>query len=304
MFKKLFSSVVILPLVAITVIAVPKNISEECLLELDVLKENEIHGIFYPKENSSKWYIKFCVGIQDKDIVSESELFLAEEDRSTPFTKLKIPARDKHRRTVPHLREKILQAARDSYQLLNANETLMFPDIEDLMEAYDNLANMLHRRVPLQYGQVNEVVFSIMYHSTIMGSVRRMIDGATEDDDICSTSPTYVYGKTLFVCSQEIERFAPKFISDDKIQAFTDKMTYSKAAARPKRGWFRRTVRYLIWPITRPWLRGTDWGCCGSYNGFCWFANPVCYVHDAICTCCFSRWFCFSGCRRDPWCRD
>ena len=298
MFKKLFSSVVILPLVAITVIAVPKNISEEGLLELDVLKENEIHGIFYPKENSSKWYIKFCVGIQDKDIVSESELFLAEEDRSTPFTKLKIPARDKHRRTVPHLREKILQAARDSYQLLNANETLMFPDIEELMGAYDNLANMLHRRVPLQYGQVNEVVFSIMYHSTIMGSVGRMIDGATEDDDICSTSPTYIYGKTLFVCSQEIERFAPKFISDDKIQAFTDKMMgYSKAAARPKRGW-SFGLRFTF-PQPRT---GRDLGCCGSYDGPCWFSNILCYWHDRICICCFSWWFCFSGCRPARWC--
>ena len=303
MFKKLFSSAVILPLVAITVIAVPLNNSEEYLLELDVLEENEIHGIFYPELNSSKWYIKFSVGIQDKDIVSESEIFLA-EDRSSPFTKLKIPARDKHRHTVPHLREEILQAARDTYQLFNANETLMFPDIKELMEAYDNLANMLHRKVPLQYGQVNEVVFSIMYHSTMVGSVGRMIDGATEDDDICSTSPTYIFGKTLFVCSQEIERFAPKFISDDKIQAFADKMMVdSKAAAhvRPKRGWFRRTARYLV-PFTRPWLSGRDWGCCRNYEGYCRFANPVCYVHDAICTCCFATWFCFGGCRQDPWC--
>ena len=301
MFKKLFSSAVILPLVAITVIAVPQNNSEECLLELDVLEENEIHGIFYPKENFSKWYIKFSVGIQDKDIVSESELFLAEEDRSAPFTKLKIPARDKHRRTVPHLREKILQAARDSYQLFNANETLMFPDIKELMEAYDNLANMLHRRVPLQYGQVNEVVFSIMYHSTIVGSVGRMIDGATEDNDICSTSPTYIYRKTLFVCSQEIERFARNFVSDDKIQAFTDKMMVdSKAAARPKRGWLRRTVR----TIKRIWPSGRTRGCCGSYDGPCLYFHRLCYAHDAICTCCFATWFCFSGCQPDPGCED
>lgn len=44
---------------------------------------------------------------------------------------------------------------------------------------------------------------------------------------------------------------------------------------------------------------GTDWGCCGNYSGCCLYSNTICYIHDAICTNCQPRWFCFSGCVPD-----
>ena len=54
--------------------------------------------------------------------------------------------------------------------------------IKELEMAYKNLPNSLHRR--LSWSEMNEVTFSIMYHSTIVCSVGRMIDGATEDEGI------------------------------------------------------------------------------------------------------------------------
>jgi hypothetical protein len=44
---------------------------------------------------------------------------------------------------------------------------------------------------------------------------------------------------------------------------------------------------------------GSDWGCCGNYSGCCLYASVECYIHDAICTNCEPRWFCFSGCVPD-----
>lgn len=48
---------------------------------------------------------------------------------------------------------------------------------------------------------------------------------------------------------------------------------------------------------------GCDWGCCGNYSGCCLLSLPVCYIHDAMCTCCDSEYVpCFSGCVPDPGC--
>jgi hypothetical protein len=44
-------------------------------------------------------------------------------------------------------------------------------------------------------------------------------------------------------------------------------------------------------------LSGSDCGCCGNYEGQCWFASANCLVHDLICQSCKPRWFCFSGCK-------
>lgn len=45
--------------------------------------------------------------------------------------------------------------------------------------------------------------------------------------------------------------------------------------------------------------QGSDWGCCGNYSGCCVFWNVACYIHDAMCSDCQPRWFCFSGCVPD-----
>ncbi|MGN6495167.1 MAG: hypothetical protein ACTHLE_24480 [Agriterribacter sp.] len=47
------------------------------------------------------------------------------------------------------------------------------------------------------------------------------------------------------------------------------------------------------------WPRGSDHGCCGNYQGPCWYWHPVCYIHDKMCKNCTPKWFCFSGCVPD-----
>ncbi len=39
--------------------------------------------------------------------------------------------------------------------------------------------------------------------------------------------------------------------------------------------------------------------CCGNYLGCCYYVNPICYVHDTMCSDCRPSWFCLRGCKSD-----
>lgn len=50
-------------------------------------------------------------------------------------------------------------------------------------------------------------------------------------------------------------------------------------------------------------LYGSDWGCCGNYDGCCTWASPVCYYHDVLCKCCEYSWLvCGPGCKKEAEC--
>ena len=177
--------------------ALPISNNEEVMLELDIYEEDQIRGSYYPASNLSKFIVKFHIEVQDEEIVSHSEVVLiGEKGIGIPFTALKIPIADKHNMVIENMQQKILQAARDSFAtMINATS---FPTIEELEMAYENLANSLYER--LSQSEMNEVTFSIMYHSTIVHSVRRLSEGAVEDDEICTPSLDYVHGKRPFTC--------------------------------------------------------------------------------------------------------
>lgn len=45
--------------------------------------------------------------------------------------------------------------------------------------------------------------------------------------------------------------------------------------------------------------QGSSHGCCGNYSGCCYYINPICHIHDAMCSDCKPRWFCLPGCKPD-----
>lgn len=47
------------------------------------------------------------------------------------------------------------------------------------------------------------------------------------------------------------------------------------------------------------WPKGSDHGCCGNYDGDCYFFHPICYLHDKMCKNCTPKWLCLPGCKKD-----
>ncbi|KAH3748751.1 uncharacterized protein LOC127848926 [Dreissena polymorpha] len=53
----------------------------------------------------------------------------------------------------------------------------------------------------------------------------------------------------------------------------------------------------------RGWnMRGTEWGCCGNYDGCCTYASLICLFHDAACRCCAGKELCGPKCKPDSDC--
>jgi len=48
------------------------------------------------------------------------------------------------------------------------------------------------------------------------------------------------------------------------------------------------------------WPSGSDHGCCGNYDGPCYYFHEACWIHDKLCTDCTPRLFCLWGCVPDP----
>ena len=288
MARKLNLSIVLLPLVAVTVMALslPNAVQNRGLLQMGTLEDEKISGKFYPKGKSSSWCIVFSVNIEGYDIVSTSDILNSMSSKLVlTFVKLSLPARYQHDRVIPSMREKVVRAARKSYKAFNTASDL--PTIDELFEAYEDFVAELFKVIPHEDNEINEIALSLMYHSTIVTSVRRITEGTVSDDEICEESPTYTYGSTLFLCSQELKILLAT-AEGSKIRISDNDVV----PAPPVRE--RRVTTYTL-------LSGSDHGCCGNYAGPCYYANPICYAHDRLCTCCGS-WWCFGGCKPDAGC--
>ena len=260
----------------------PISNNEELMLELDIYKEDQIRGSYHPTSNLSKFIVKFFVEVRDEEIVSHSEVAFIEEDGiGIPFTALKIPIADKHNMVIENMHQKVLRAARDSFATMN--DATSFPNIEELEMVYENLANRLYKR--LLQNEMNEVTFSIMYHSTIVHSVRRLSEGAVENDEICTPYADYVHGKRPFTCEQDL--YQAQLIDGED-----GKLASSYGNDRNKR---------LFNPCSQYPPSGRHWGCCGNYAGRCEYSSNWCWRHDCICQCC-EQWHCGWACQSENWC--
>ena len=166
-------------------------------LQLDNVDENGLEGIYRPTTNTSNYYFKFQVAIEKDTVVSSSEIILTEE--VVPFISLKVPLLYKNKRVIDHMREKILLAARRTAALYN--QTANMPPFSELIASYNDLADEMNDAISDKKG--SQVLYMIMYHSTIIGSAFRIVIGAQEDWEICEPSPRYTKGSGLFICQQD-----------------------------------------------------------------------------------------------------
>ena len=110
----------------------------------------------------------------------------------------------------------------------------------------------------------------------------------------------YITGLTPFYAQEEMLLFITPFRAwlNNHPQRLTTQDVANVRAALPTYG--QMTYKQYF-GITAPvWLQGTNCGCCGNYNGGCFYAHPICYIHDYLCQSCTPSWFCFSGCVATP----
>ena len=100
-----------------------------------------------------------------------------------------------------------------------------------------------------------------MYHETIIGSAKRICSGA---ETICTPSPKYTYNNGLFVCSEDLEELFPGETAEAKIRMEMKQQRNQEEEQGVMPG-KERAKREWWCPCGD--LRGTDWGCCGNYDG-------------------------------------
>jgi hypothetical protein len=171
---------------------------------------------------------------------------------------------------------------------------------------------MLERMLVLQSETLTQnsqrsLVFQVLcfYHSLLNASLR-------DDNTPMTFTPieSFINGTTSFSCEEE------QYIN---IPAFKAYLT----ALQPQQpnnvgiGYFLNALKYEQSPVLSIlqinkvlikyfsiagcgggscWPQGSDCGCCGNYQGPCYFWHPICLLHDYMCQNCKPRWFCFSGC--------
>ena len=205
MFGKFIKCAVLLQLL-ITIMSACGSRLSKGQLEFEQREKHQLSGAFYPDGNSSKWYIVFSVQADEFNIVSKSDIFFAPKVFIIPFIRLKLPTRYQNSEMLSKTRQEIVRSVRDSFKVYKATKTRL--PIDELFEAYEDFVVELFKAVPHKDNEINEIALSLMYHSTIVTSVRRITEGAVSDDDICQEPP--LYGDNLFMCSQELETMMPR----------------------------------------------------------------------------------------------
>ena len=261
--KSVFSvRVLVFIAIGIAALTVPVPASFDGLLTLDVVRDDRIVGDFYPQEKVPEWYIKFSVTVEDKEIVSKSKLVLVHEIHTVPFTELKIPLKRQYHRIIPNMSVVVLQAAKGAFTTYTTHQ---LPDIRELVDAYNNLANALNQRFPLSFFEVNQFTSSIMYHSTIVGSVWRLTEGTTKDRKICHNNMLLTSSRGIhhFVCAQDIRRITTKLetvMEENKMNTIDEKL--SKRAAEDD-----TSINVSDQPPTENPTKGTSGSGSGSGSG-------------------------------------
>ena len=201
-------------------------------------------------------------------------------------------------RMITRMNELIIDAA------MQVNEESECNLPESLNQFYEEFADSLFNCTTHMGG--SQLRFSVMYHEAIIGSARRICNGA---QTICTPAPDYDLGDQMFMCGEDMVELFPDLTQQAKIRMAkinedkTSNIENESAGpigpdTRGKRGLFQTLLGLVACPFG---FSGSSWCCCGNYDGCCYFADTLCCVHDAVCTCC-SYWYCGPDCQPDSWC--
>ena len=239
---------------------------KQCDLDLQVSNENEIRGVF----ETDDVVIAFHAIKQDDEIQATTTTVNPSVADSTITVHLSLP--DINGRVVPIIEKLIVQHA---VELVDSTNCQIPTNLNAL---HEELADKLYQCTK-EMG-MSQLRFSIMYLETVVASAQRICNGA---ESICTASPKYIYGEALFMCEEDLAELYPELTSSDTESTQEEELLEGEKDRKAKR-----------WS----WPSGSDHGCCGNYEGPCFYWHVYCYIHDRACSRC-QYWHCGPACRPD-----
>jgi hypothetical protein len=146
----------------------------------------------------------------------------------------------------------------------------------------------------------------LFYLKAVFGSVSRSDYGSTSSNlrvpPVGGITPYqgYITGLTPFYAQEEMLLLMTPFRAwlNNTPQRLTAQDVINVRALLPTAGYI--TYKQYFGTTATVWLQGSTCGCCGNYAGGCFYAHPLCYIHDYLCQSCTPYLFCFSGCVVSP----
>ncbi|XP_072032675.1 uncharacterized protein [Amphiura filiformis] len=250
------------------------------------------------------------------------------------LSELSIPEKYLHERQVEGIENMIIASAHNLLELLKRTPDLI---LDQLISAYDDMISNLHSQT--YHLKFNHAITSIFYHSSIIHTAERLLQGVPLDQ-LCPPYQAYKH-RGFFACKQEYEEYFYQFAMNSPLFDCTTKQCLEESLShlsssswkadgmhgmeRTKRSFpsLNETLKaFAKWKACGAtdckvtgcedskfdlgWnILGSDWGCCGDYPDCCYLAENTCLIHDAVCTCCTFTYFCVAEfCVPDPWCNS
>lgn len=164
------------------------------------------------------------------------------------------------------------------------------------------------------------LVSLVNFHNAILNTTIR--SNNENSDCNCTVHPGFIIDKTFFNCQEdqfynvaELSSALSDYAINNELDTSTSTLiTYLQNTNDtnirfddyynfyfPKEE-FQNSISDFLQNTSkkRCWLGlGSGHHCCGNYSGCCYYVNPICYVHDTMCSDCKPSWFCLPGCKPD-----
>ncbi len=209
---------------------------------------------------------------------------------------------------------------------------------KDEIENYSKLYEVFAKSVLNEKDIVHSspIIQSLFFHNAILNTIRRSLKENKNCE--CTPHPGYLLDKTPFFCTEDyyinpqeylkaidksnyvkssLDKKAYAYLQQnrDKISISIDKVLtiYESKVEYLNRVEYTRTKinnltsnktineNNLAGIAESDCMKGTDLGCCGNYEGCCWYSSMFCLAHDIKCYCC-SKWHCGPGCKKENGC--
>lgn len=264
--------------------------------------------------NSGNYHFRFSSASRDSKITSVLKIYDSSQDVKVDIKQVIDESMPAYKLAI---HKNIVIEASTIQKNLNPKEwNLIVHDFEKFIKSilFDDRIN-----------HTSSMVQSIFFHNSILNTKKRSLEA--NNDCKCTPHPGYFVGKNPFLCQEDFMIDTNLFIKVIESSGYsmsyneTEFYEYLKQVNKntqfvtsdilfeiiePQKSFLDKIeTKYLLannlidinTQRTQDWCsgQGSDYGCCGNYDGCCYYGNLFCLYHDAACWNC-GPWWCLRGC--------